>query len=69
VTEKTRVKPIIKAAPEDESKYVPRQVEDAKDDIKFYLRRRFKHRKKQSESNGLSSKSIDTGGEQRRPQN
>jgi hypothetical protein len=37
------------------------QAEDAKDDIKFYLRWRFKRRKKQSESNGLSSKSMDAG--------
>ena len=46
LTEET-VKPLIEVALEDESEYVRGQAEGAKDDIKHFLRWKFKRRKKQ----------------------
>ena len=46
LTEAT-VKPLIEVALEDESAYVRGQAEGAKDDIKHFLRWKFKRRKKQ----------------------
>ena len=46
LTEAT-VKPLIEAALEDESADVRGQAEGAKDDVKFFLRWRFKRRNKQ----------------------
>lgn len=42
-----KVKPLIESALEDESEYVRGQAEGTKDDIKHFLRWRFKRRKKQ----------------------
>ncbi len=42
-----KVKPLIEAALEDPSAFVRGQAEGAKDDVKFFLRWRFKRRKKQ----------------------
>ena len=47
LTEAT-VKPLIEAALDDEKEYVRGQAEDVKDALKFFLRWRFKRRKKQS---------------------
>ena len=46
--DEAKIKPLVEAALEDESEYVRGQAENAKDDIKFCLRWRFKLRKKQS---------------------
>lgn len=46
--DEAKVKPLIEAALEDKSEYVRGQAENAKDNIKFYLRWRFRRKKKQS---------------------
>lgn len=45
--DEAKVKPLIESALEDESEYVRGQAEGTKDDVKFFLRWRFKHRKNQ----------------------
>ena len=47
--DEAKVKPLIESALEDENEYVRGQAQDAKDDVKFYLRWRFKRRKNQPE--------------------
>ena len=47
--DEVKVKPLIESALEDESEYVRGQADGAKDDIKFFLRWRFKRSKKQPE--------------------
>ena len=45
--DEAKVNPLIESALEDESEYVRGQAEGTKDDIKHFLRWRFKPRKKQ----------------------
>jgi hypothetical protein len=46
--DEAKVKPLIESALEDPSAYVRGQAEGTKDDVEFFLRWRFKRKKKQS---------------------